>query len=373
MPSFKSGTDSNGDGLFSLDETDVCNTCHSPGGTYDGVDDATVGAKTNWADGIYEADGVTLQTGKEKWCAACHDEVPSEIAAIPPGEETPVTVPAPNVVGDEDGSTLYGSGWGFYKTGHGLPKATTYPASGGLTSGAGKECLDCHDASVSHIDGLARTFDCTSVAEGGDDCDSDEYQQGYRLQLVDGEDPMEMPLVQAYDEEPNTGNYRLCFSSNGCHLPEKYLETGNDYGTSFRDDVGESPTALRSLTAPINAHEYHLNVVNFGLKFSADWRDPPSTYNNSNITCISCHNVHGSSQLAMIRTGDLIDKGVGMEMWYHKDGAGDPSATTLDESEGTYWSATSSANLCVVCHRLDLDLPPNSTRAPIRADLGLDC
>ena len=69
FPYFKSGTDVDGDGYFSLDETDVCNTCHSPGGTYDGVDDAVLGAKNNWHSAIYEADGLTLQSGKERWCA----------------------------------------------------------------------------------------------------------------------------------------------------------------------------------------------------------------------------------------------------------------------------------------------------------------
>jgi hypothetical protein len=48
FPYFKSGTDSNGDGNFGLSETDVCDSCHSPGGTYDGIDDAVIGAKNNW-------------------------------------------------------------------------------------------------------------------------------------------------------------------------------------------------------------------------------------------------------------------------------------------------------------------------------------
>ncbi|MDH4320554.1 MAG: hypothetical protein OEV73_03555 [Desulfobulbaceae bacterium] len=356
IPYFKSGTDANGDGNFNLAETNVCDTCHSKNGTYNGVDDPTVGAKANWETGIYEADGVTLRAGKEKWCATCHDENPSQIQAVA----------APNVVGDEDGATLYGPGWGFYKTGHGLPKTTTYPASGGLTAGAGKECLDCHDPSLGHIDGLARSFDCS------DGCDSDEYRQGYRLKLIDSQNPMTLPLVQAA-VPPVAENYRLCFSNNGCHLPEKYLLTGNDYGTSFRDDIGESPDATRGLTPPINAHEYHLNATNFGIQFSADWRDPPDTYKNSNITCISCHNVHGSSQLAMIRTGDLIDKGDGMDMWYHKNSASDPSATTLADSEGTYWNATSSANLCHVCHGGNLiyhRTPPAPQSAPTLAWTG---
>ncbi|NIN34170.1 MAG: hypothetical protein GTO60_03315, partial [Gammaproteobacteria bacterium] len=48
FPYFKSGADGNGDGKYDLSETDVCDSCHSPGGTYDGVDDASIGAKNNW-------------------------------------------------------------------------------------------------------------------------------------------------------------------------------------------------------------------------------------------------------------------------------------------------------------------------------------
>ena len=66
-----------------LATTTVCDTCHSPGGTYPGAGgllNATLGAKANYkTGGIYEADGVTLKAGKEKWCASCHDESPSVI------------------------------------------------------------------------------------------------------------------------------------------------------------------------------------------------------------------------------------------------------------------------------------------------------
>ena len=64
------------DGL-ELGDTTVCDACHSPGGAFDGIDDPIAGAKTNWADGVYEADGVTLRSGKDKWCATCHDDEPA--------------------------------------------------------------------------------------------------------------------------------------------------------------------------------------------------------------------------------------------------------------------------------------------------------
>ena len=76
-PYFKSGIDNNGDGLYSLAETDVCDDCHSSGGSFDGVNTvgSSIGAKDNWSNGIYE--GTDLAAGNEKWCAGCHDETPA--------------------------------------------------------------------------------------------------------------------------------------------------------------------------------------------------------------------------------------------------------------------------------------------------------
>ena len=97
-PCFKSGTDGNGDGLYDLSETDVCDHCHSQGGTYDGV----TMAKTNWDEGIYELDGITLKAGKEEWCATCHDEEPANSKGDDSG------IDAPNVIGDEIIETING-------------------------------------------------------------------------------------------------------------------------------------------------------------------------------------------------------------------------------------------------------------------------
>ncbi|MDY6836836.1 MAG: hypothetical protein SWH78_02580 [Thermodesulfobacteriota bacterium] len=65
----------------------ACVTCHSPGGPFDGVNDSAVGAVNNWdnlgdpgdaADSLIYASfypvDVKLKSGKEKWCATCHDQ-----------------------------------------------------------------------------------------------------------------------------------------------------------------------------------------------------------------------------------------------------------------------------------------------------------
>jgi hypothetical protein len=154
-----------------LSSTTVCDTCHSPGGTYDGV----AMAKAKWENGAYEADGTTLKSGNEQWCATCHDEDPANSKADDSGEN------APNIVGDEDAVTEYGTGYGFYKTGHGLPKVANYPASG--VAGAGAKCSDCHDPAKSHIDHEHRSYQASL----------DNYQAGYRLVDVDGGPPMDIP------------------------------------------------------------------------------------------------------------------------------------------------------------------------------------
>lgn len=57
----------------------VCDSCHSPGGVFDGVNHPAIGAKNNWLGGVYQEDGKTLKVGKEQWCAGCHDEDPGGI------------------------------------------------------------------------------------------------------------------------------------------------------------------------------------------------------------------------------------------------------------------------------------------------------
>jgi hypothetical protein len=92
FPYFKSGTDGNADGKIDLSETDVCNNCHSPGGSFNGVSTAgqSIGAKDNWSNGVYT--GNALVSGKEKWCAGCHDDQPA--ASGPPHVQVIVDDPA---------------------------------------------------------------------------------------------------------------------------------------------------------------------------------------------------------------------------------------------------------------------------------------
>jgi len=193
--------------------------------------------------------------------------------------------------------------YGFYKTGHG--KHNNEQA---IT------CLACHDPAVMHVDGVARTYSAAA----------DNYQAGYRLKLVDGGVPLDVPRSGSLSVE----QFRLCFS---CHVSAPFMNvnnsdctydgvpysccTGVDTGTctdtNFRADVTDSGMILDELIAAnmVNKHKYHLfqNQV-----WDSDW-DLVST--DSAPCCTTCHNVHGprlsggaSHAPAKILTGELIGR-----------------------------------------------------------------
>lgn len=327
FPSFKSGIDVNGDGRYSLAETDVCNSCHSQGGSYDGIDDPVVGAKTIWRTGAYVAtNDSTLSADKEKWCATCHDEMASVISSVT----------APNVIGDEDGSYTYGTGWGYYKTGHGLEAGEQFPSKGGVETLSGRpvKCDSCHDYATAHIDGSARTFDDGDVFG----LDPAVYRQGYRLKLIDGQEPYSMPRPSNIGTSAD--QFRVCFQI-GCHDSEP-----------FTDDANMNTNLV---TDGINRHTYHLLFNNQEMA-AADW----SGAYNSRMTCVICHNVHGSTRLAMVRDGKLIGREPGQQIWYKNDAVTyidvntytppKPDNLPLSASDGTAWIGASASNLCANCH-----------------------
>jgi hypothetical protein len=96
-------------------------------------------------------------------------------------------------------------------------------------------------------------------------------------------------------------------------------------------------------------------------RYPADWNGTSgSTTYNSNITCVACHNVHGSTRLAMVRNGELVNREPGLLIWYRNDSTyiplppnGDPPVPDdipLSASDGTVWRGGSSSNLCSHCH-----------------------
>lgn len=331
---FASGADISGDGKIDLAETDVCNECHSPDGGYDGVDSTpsysgvmSVGAKDNWAGGVYET-AQTLQAGKGRWCIGCHDGapgVPGYMASLINGAY------APAVGGDEGGAYTYGTGYGYYSTGHGVPASQVIPANG-FDAGPGLECDDCHDNVVRHIDGQHRTYSAAA----------NNYRVGYRLDLVDGQQPMSIPSAAS----KVAGDFRLCFK---CHTSGPYLDIANA-NTNFRNNS-------------MRLHPFHaVELARYaGNSWDSDWSG--GGY-DSDTSCPTCHNVHGSQRLAMIRDGNLIydtvDRRPGLDIWYYTNGVSawntsDPNPPTpgdvpMTMSDGWIWRGATAANLCQSCH-----------------------
>ncbi len=334
MPAFKDN--------LGLDQTEVCNPCHSTGGTYDGV----AMAKANWHNdlddnssvGIYKSDR-TLKTGQEKWCATCHDEDPANSMADDSG------IDAPNVVGDEDQNTNYGIGYGYYKTGHGLAQGI-YPASGAPAANIG--CCDCHDASQPHIDGEHRTYEVDESTEP--DQVVNAYSESNRRKEINDEASMVVPRKEW--AMPVT-DFALCFE---CHDSDIYLNNGN-YTTNFRND-----------STSVNSHWYHLQGVGSHTnRWDSDW---DGATGESFISCPACHNVHGSPSPAMIRHGELIstsettDKVPALGFQYT------PANTypTLDESTGgmmrfiPFGPGTIANNgVCNMCHNNNYPYTRTST------------
>jgi hypothetical protein len=181
-------------------------------------------------------------------------------------ESSDIPIPgiyAPNVIGD-DAQT-----YGFYATGHG--------AHGFV------ECLECHDAGKTHIDHEHRTYYAAS--------NPNNYQAGYRLAK-----PMKVPRP-GYGSPPypleHLDDFALC---GDCHNLYEVLGT-NDQDvshTNFWEDDG----------SPRNGHYYHLKMT--GSIFDSDWDGVPTFPVDSRSTCMTCHNVHGPPNQAMIRHGELM-------------------------------------------------------------------
>jgi hypothetical protein len=223
-----------------------CDACHSPNGAYDGASDAVIGAKSNWEIGVY--DGDALRTEKERWCAACHDDQPAN------SQTGGMGVNAPNIVGN---NTTYG----FYVTGHNI------------------NCLSCHDASKNHIDHEHRTY--TSA--------SNNYQAGYRLKPVNGGAPMNIPRPKSTDDPHNyLDHFALCFD---CHNADELIGESDEWDAS-KTNFDYSSGA--------NGHYEHLSMGR--ITFDSDF----DSVGDSDFTCTTCHNVHGSPTPAMTRHGELI-------------------------------------------------------------------
>jgi DNA-binding beta-propeller fold protein YncE len=283
--SFASGVDADLDGNISLAEADVCDTCHGDGGPLDGVNDPVIGAKGNWADGVY--DGESLRADKADWCLGCHDH-DTEGAFIN-------DVRAPALAGDN-------RTWGYNVAGHGQK---------------GVFCTDCHDRTLPHTDGLEKTFETKAFPltpngapkpSADREQDREWYNDGYRLRRFNnGVRALAVPRdAGAY----NADDFKLCFS---CHVDEflwhdeaKVLGVPGNYAVLFSEPplylelpVGVAQTNFRNEQEwgfawdwhggfPSNTHWKHMGIN------TMDWNIDHDAYMaDSRRQCVTCHNPHG--------------------------------------------------------------------------------
>ena len=325
----------------------VCNACHSPDGTYDGVNDENFGARANWAEGVYNESGA-LKAGKEKWCAGCHDT----------GTSTVNGVAAPPVAGD-------GATWDFYANGHGRNAVVS--------------CTSCHDTTATHTDGLARTYSFDN-ADYAPTQSGVAYAAGYRLKDVGGEVPLMIPANYNITFEYDAGlmrdtAFRLCFS---CHAASAILDDtpGDGIDSNFKASLPDPPRNYSyawGSGADTNEHVSH--IMNYVGPFAdSDWDAATNGAGGMDgrdtmTSCSSCHNVHGaagaegSTNEAMVRDGSLVGRtGYGFS-YVIEDAASDgyPWVTSTGATQSTSTGAifrNNTANMCggSMCH--DSPEPP---------------
>ncbi len=152
----------------------------------------------------------------------------------------------------------------------------------------------------------------------------------------------------------SASNFRLCYS---CHDSDVFMD-GGIKNTNFSSNGS-------------NEHEHHLRAGSSGQfsynVYSSSWDLPAMVAIDSKTTCVTCHNVHGSYRLAMIRDGSLVDRGY-LYIWYNAPGVTyqgvwgtepSPASVPLLYSDGYIWAPGSTDTYCVNCHG-----GPNTYAAP---------
>jgi len=238
----------------------------------------------------------TLTPGKEMWCISCHDS----------GTSVCDGVSAPDIGGD---NTTYG----YYVNGH-----------------RSRLCSDCHDLTVTHIDGEARTY-AYNMAYYAPGQSGVAYAAGYRLKSMGPDDPEtdyneSVPLMIptnfnttfSYNGQDIMDNaFRLCFS---CHNSAEVFDDtpGDGVDTNFKSAMPDPPLDYSYSLGDSNQHILHA-IGQTMQSWDSDWDTGttgpgPGPGYDTLMTCSACHNVHGaagtegSTNEPMIRDGSLAGR-----------------------------------------------------------------
>lgn len=276
FPYFKSGADSNSDGKYSLSETDVCDTCHSPGGAYNGVTDAVIGAKNNWRFGIYTTGGL-LKSGKGNWCLGCHDSAPAVISG-----QT-----ATNKAGN-------GSTYGYYITGHGkgsaFPRMSWQDTTASGNPAAGRGCIDCHDSAKSHINTGASN---SRLKAGYENQNNANCYQCHKSGGMANNAPVFYTTSSAYKASAHNG--KLCTDCHDVHGSTgayTAMTKGDKEGLCYQchkdpasGGIQNNAISGASMATNIQAAFGMTTKHALGTSFTTNGK-------NYSLQCASCHNVH---------------------------------------------------------------------------------
>jgi len=203
----------------SLTNTTVCNGCHSPGGGFDGVENGTYGAKALWDTG---------SAGTDKWCAGCHDGVPSVVQGRT----------APDICGDN-------STYGYYLGAHGNGSYGVKRQGVSVSKG---ECAHCHDHDLGDGNPHGKIF---------------------------------------ADMNPASQTDNFCFQ---CHKGVGSVQDGgitnNTYSTNFGGGTATFTTVYDAFNPGTGSSHQLSDVLAHAVKVG------PTLYSANTNACFACHDVH---------------------------------------------------------------------------------
>jgi hypothetical protein len=267
-----------------LSTTDVCDACHSPDGSFNGVDSVgnSIGAKDYWIDAIY----LDLSS-KEKWCAGCHDDVPAVVN----------TNTAPDIVGDN-------ATYGYYLNAHGNG---TYGVKRTGVSYPKGECLHCHDVTKTRASHKVPLFADLDDPDFCMECHTDtgSVQEGGisggpgNIETVFGKtyrhDVTAYSGIHKFSPENETRAYLSAnkhVECNDCHNPhdsERGLHASNEVHIAAR-------TNLISDSGPLNGAlgiEPTWSASNWGG--TSSWPSTSSTATKEYQICFKCHSNYNTN------------------------------------------------------------------------------